>query len=558
MPGTTDSFFRPVSYWIERAQLNKQRGQFLRAAKIERHAKYCAPGNTTVMTYYALTLRDMHCYEASNRELFNAILTEPSKGELFGLIGMNLLDLGKHSQAMDAFSLYEQAMCKSHRPPPIWDEDARDLHELYDFEYNSECLEGTLDEAESALENGDTDKAQALLERSEKSLQSAENARRDVLYARLHIALNDHADVEALLAHALETEPQSAAIALQVARILRTQDQKDRSIQLIERAALYAHTPDDEREVCALCEEIDRHDLAYAMLKRSLKEHPYRVPVCFNMAVAYLKKGDFKRAMALLDRCYAADPDDVICEGLYLRMRNLIQTDEASVQIFAQQACYYGLEEPYHMSLVIAPVLKLLMQGSDVFANEVANSRDMRRRFFYMVSNNPDYNTRLLSVAAAHTSKDSAERMLREYLLLEDRNLPIKQVAVSLLCELNAEPPYLLREKDCLFAYDPEYEDDLEAAFQQRIFRKRFQQAADIAGDDIIPWCMLVLERLSNEQRKQLLSDEAHVWPAAMASYYCSFVARRSVILPRDVIDDQERSHALVDIMAELEKEFRE
>ena len=98
-----DTFQRPAPYWLRRAEKCKQAGDLRRAAVLERHAARTDPGYAAGPASYALTLRQLHCYEASNREAFAALAYDPSRVALYGLIGQNMIALGHRQEGLDAF-----------------------------------------------------------------------------------------------------------------------------------------------------------------------------------------------------------------------------------------------------------------------------------------------------------------------------------------------------------------------------------------------------------------------------------------------------------------------
>ena len=87
-------FQRPANYWLRHADRHKQSGDLIRAAVLQRHAVHAETGSDAARIQYALTLRQMHCYEASNREAFRVLAQQPEQTELYGLIGCNMLALG--------------------------------------------------------------------------------------------------------------------------------------------------------------------------------------------------------------------------------------------------------------------------------------------------------------------------------------------------------------------------------------------------------------------------------------------------------------------------------
>lgn len=80
---------------------------------------------------YALTLRQLHCYEASNREAFAALAYDPSRVALYGLIGQNMIALGHRQEGLDAFSLYFNAPDGGQTVPAPWDGDVYEMEEAY-------------------------------------------------------------------------------------------------------------------------------------------------------------------------------------------------------------------------------------------------------------------------------------------------------------------------------------------------------------------------------------------------------------------------------------------
>ena len=98
----TDTFQRPANYWLRRAERCKQSGDLIRAAVLERHAVRAEPDSDAARMSYAFTLRQLHCYEASNREAFAALAHNPDRTALFGLIGQNMFNLSMREAGIDA------------------------------------------------------------------------------------------------------------------------------------------------------------------------------------------------------------------------------------------------------------------------------------------------------------------------------------------------------------------------------------------------------------------------------------------------------------------------
>ena len=85
-----EAFQRPASYWLHRAEKVKQQGDVIRAAVLQRHALRAEPQSDAAAMAYALTLRQLGCYEASIREAFRALAQNPHRTPLFGIVAEHI------------------------------------------------------------------------------------------------------------------------------------------------------------------------------------------------------------------------------------------------------------------------------------------------------------------------------------------------------------------------------------------------------------------------------------------------------------------------------------
>ena len=183
-----DTFQRPAPYWLRRAEKCKQAGDLRRAAVLERHAARTDPGYAAGPASYALTLRQLHCYEASNREAFAALAYDPSRVALYGLIGQNMIALGHRQEGLDAFSLYFNAPDDGQTVPAPWDGDVYEMEEAY-WEppvKRRARLNGLMHMILSRMARGDMDGASRALQRARRAPFQAPYARRDELAALWH------------------------------------------------------------------------------------------------------------------------------------------------------------------------------------------------------------------------------------------------------------------------------------------------------------------------------------------------------------------------------------
>ena len=96
-----------------------------------RHAARLEPTSQEARLSYAGALRDLHCYEASNREAFAALAQDPGQFSAYGLIGRNMLSLGMRQEAMDCFALYMGGSHLQSDGLPDWDDEVYELEDAY-------------------------------------------------------------------------------------------------------------------------------------------------------------------------------------------------------------------------------------------------------------------------------------------------------------------------------------------------------------------------------------------------------------------------------------------
>ena len=185
-------FQRPAHYWLRRADRQKQSGDLIRAAVLERHAVRAEPHSDAARMSYVFTLRQLHCYEASNREAFAALAQDPTRTAMFGLIGQNLLNMGMRQTGLDALNLYA---ANPPSIPPVWQDEAYDMAEAYDYPAfhtkRRARLRGLLAIAMRRMAKEDLDGASRALQRAMRKPFRAPNARRELALAACFQRLGD-------------------------------------------------------------------------------------------------------------------------------------------------------------------------------------------------------------------------------------------------------------------------------------------------------------------------------------------------------------------------------
>ena len=521
----TDIFQRPASYWLRRAERSKQNGDLIRAAVLERHAVRAEGGSMAARASYVLTLRQLHCYEASNREAFAALAQDPDQKELYGLIGMNLLAMGLKQEGVDALNTYLNEPITDGLPH--WHDDAYDLACFYDKPSQRKRrarLDGLLEIAASRIARGDRNGAQRALARSVKAPFHAPSARRDLLTA-LYLQ-KDGRDEQAVgyVRRALALRPWHAQNASTAACLLQAMGRHRQALTALWQAAIHARTPADELSVCMASDRLSCPQAALAMLERSLRHQADRYPVCYDLCICLLKLGRPEEAAQYVHLCREIDPDDIQGEILFRQMMRWQQngTQPDTVAREARQLCWYGLLSPGTLNACAHPLIETLENGPDALAQALQQDNALRSRFLQLLATPAEWPGKLLYAVAEHLPAAEMEALLREVLLQSPGDTPGKRYAAALLHSMGAKPPYGVWQNGRMAWMDPTRPPYEAPTFRSRILTLRLHQAGKLCPDDhgVIPWAMQIAHRLTKAQRRDLTADPARVWPLAFAIAY--------------------------------------
>lgn len=517
---SNELFQRPAHYWLRHAERYRQTGDLTRAAVLQRHAVRAEPGSDAARMSYALTLRDLHCYEASNREAFAALAAHPDQTVFYGLIGQNMLAMGLRSEGIDALNLY-----LSHPLDffPPWHDNACDLAEAYDLPFPDRRrharLEGLLRTAARRIARGDQEGAQRALRRSQQKPFRVPMARRNLLWAALK---QQKGDPDRCLAHvlkAVERKPLSPEVYASSATLMMHAGAPKVAGLLLYQAALLSKTPSQEQLVCLASDALHMPHIAQGMLSRSLRLRPHRFPACYNLCVCLLKLGRLADASRLIHLCREIDPDDPPAEMLFQRVMQWEdqQASPAEVRKAARTLSYYGSCSSADLADLTAPLWPLVQNGLEPLADAVQAEEHIRRRLLFLLTLPLEWPALLLSQLSPLLPPAEREALLREVLMQHPGDLPGKRIASLLLGQMNAPKPYLSWSGDRVALMDP---DKLRApvpTFRQRFLTRRILQAKKLCESAVIPWAMKMLSALTHHQQLKLIADPMHIWPMALA-----------------------------------------
>ncbi len=514
-----DTFDRPARYWLRRAEKCKQAGDLRRAAALERHALRLDPENPAAAESYALTLRYLGCYEASNREGCAALARDPENAGLLGVLGQNLLSMGRRQEAYDAFTLFADQLGVEHPDAIPYDPDM-ETGGVSSAAPRRARGRGRLPQARKRHGRGDLAGAAWALERSEQPPFAAPNARREELWALL---CHRRGDMQGTLAHierSLMLRPNNAQTGAAAACLLYALGKRRRAAMVLLNAAMCAALPQEEMMVCVAADQLDLLPVALGMLDRSYKRRPDRLAVCYGRAVCLLELGRLSEAAQMVHRLRESDPDDVPGEVLFNRVMRMEEQalSPADVTAQSQALSFYGALSDPEIDQCLTPISECLTGGVDMLAAALLSDQKLRQRFRFLLALPTDLTAQLLPMVAAAMPVGEARCMLREALLCESPSETLKLTALALLPGTGAEPPYLCLKDGRLRYVDPSQPTPVTASFYQRMLTRRLNAAVrKTLTDASVPFFLRLVSRMDDPARMRMIADPNRVWPNAMS-----------------------------------------
>lgn len=523
MTTINDLFQRPAHYWLRRAERQKQSGDLIRAAVLERHAVRAEPHSDAARMSYAFTLRQLHCYEASNREAFAALARNPSHTALFGLIGQNMLNMGMHQTGLDALNLY------AFNPPdipPVWQDEAYDMADAYDHPTHDPKrrarLRGLLAIAMRRIAREDMQGASRALQRAMRKPFHAPDAQRELALAACFQRLGDKALCMQHLNTALALRPTDARLRLSAIMLFHAIGAKAQARRLLVKAVRSARSPLTQLLTLTVCDEMKMPQLALYMLRRAQSRNGSRFPVCYDLCVALLRLGRLSEAMQFIHLCREIDPADVEGELLFARLTELAESDPTPAQVkkAARGFGWYGVLTQQELTDCIAPIDPIIHEGPQAFAQALLENDGLRRRFLLLLTLQAEWPAVLLASLTSVMPAEPLITLCREVLLQHPASTPGKRCAAAMLHRLGVQPPYTAWMDDRIALMDPTRVSEETPTFIQRVLTLRVRQVRKLAGRAAIPWAMQCISRMSKARRRSLLADRHRVWPLAMAVCY--------------------------------------
>ena len=521
-----DSFQRPASYWLRRADRCKQNGDFLRAAVLERHALRADPVSEEASVSYVLTLRQLSCYEASNREAFAALARNPDNKTLYGLIGQNLLAIGQKDAGADALNIYLSQPMPDF--PPMWHDDAYDLAcDCDDLPKRRRKArhDGLLEIAAQRMRRNDPANARRALERCSRAPYQGRSAKRELMWTLYHLQTGSPECFDHLM-NAIAARPYSAQVHASAAGALWKMGLKKPAYTELVTASRLASSPSDMLGVLMSAEEMQAEHLATPMLRRMNRHTPNRTPVLYNLCACLCRLGRLEDAVPFVDRLRQIDPDDVQAELLFADVMNLQSRSAApdEVRQRAKDFSWYGLFTGPYLNRIAAPIAEAASQSAEHLSNLLISDLSIRRRFLTLLTMPMPWHAQLLYTVCSLMPAEEQKALLREVLLQHPAPSAAKNCAAAMLAELGAPPPYASWQDGRIAWADPTRAPSETAAFRPRLLTLRLHRAQQLCPRDphIALWGMEMVHRMTKHQRSRVIADPARIWPMALAMRYRS------------------------------------
>lgn len=527
LAGQVVSLDKSPRYWLRRAQQHRKRGEHHRAAALLRHAVSLEPESGALLMEYAQALRDMSCFEASNREAFHALALEPEGFLPYHLIGRNMLSLGREQEAADAFAHYLQRIHLIPWDALPWEDEGEDLETLLDapLRRGTARYDALIHIASLRLVRGDLMDASTALRRAGRS--AAADSRLDALYAMLYQALDQP---ENALSHALRSaheNPRHAPTLCALASVHAQIHRRDLAAAALMAAAPYCHFPHEEQLFCFTASALHMENFALDMLRFSRNKNPDRLPTLYNLAVALLRRGDTAEALAHLHRCRDLDPDDLTAQYALTLVTDWLENEDTpdGLRKKARQLAFYPFLPAAAEQLLLTQLADALNLGVESFAAALLQDASLKRTFLYALTLPTGSLGRLLypiASAMAQTDPDAAQRLLRAVLVQNTPDAEVKRHALLALSQMDSEPPYVIWQNGRIMQAAPQPSTQPPITVTQRLVFKRIRAAVRIVhSKDVAIHALTLLARMSRRTRYAFAADPAHVWPSALARHFC-------------------------------------
>jgi len=240
------------------------------------------------------------------------------------------------------------------------------------------------------------------------------------------------------------------------------------------------------------------------------------VHTLFNQAVLLLKAGQPQRAVPLLDRCRALDPDDVPTRYLRRTAQALSQLAPAQAARQAEALRLYPALSDEDSEACFRTFLQASTDGAEPFAKRLQTDSALYRLKLYQVEKpHPDISG-LLEQVIPHLNENFTGKLFREILTLPMGGVAEKQLAIQALAETNARP-FVLWHDGRLSFVSPRIDGETNETHRLREQLLRLGGAGDPA---LTAYALRLIHRLPLRVRRKLAAAQPSDLRVAVQMHY--------------------------------------
>ncbi|MEG0512871.1 MAG: hypothetical protein RR653_09155 [Clostridia bacterium] len=553
-----DVFCRTVDYWLRCAQRCYKSGNLRRAAGLARHAARFEPRSEQASLFYATVLRELHCYEASNREVVSALARNCKCVEAYGMLARNLISLGRKREALDAFSFYMSGLQSNSQDLPIWDEEVYDLEEKYYQKpgHPRARFHELLKLAADRMGANDCEGAKKLLEKSCMACFPKHCAERERLLSLFYVMVQSPQKAVAYALSALSFAPEACSIMVSAATVFNLVGQRQKALTLLLRAAALAHTVKDELMLCIAAQELHALPIARQMLLRNLKREPNRVPTCYNLSLCMFKSGMGDAALYYIHLCRELDPEDIASASLFTKAVAWSEKGEGDEAVAwqANEFDFYGAQCAKEQEACLKQVTQWVQHDVQDFCDELSQNDQYYQRCLLAFSAKTQGAEHLLPTICEHLSAKEAQQLLYQVMLLPACPALLKRVAVAELIKREKRPPFVIWQNDHIQLVNPTIEPPAASRLLHRLLFRRVVLAAQYVGTHkMILYALQRIRYLTPKQRVHMANDRWHIWSLALAMR-CTRVKQYSAVFMDISAFTRGRAEALENALQILRK----
>ncbi len=429
-------------FYLRRGSKRLQKNDLWEAVSNYHMAHTCDPNNVDYLLALAEVLTQMHRYEKSNDILFALLSRDDTPAECYFGLACNFIGLFCFDHALETLHNYLER-----DPNGFYAHDALDMIEAIeeeDFEAFSLDLPpdseheamSVCDEAREMMERGDAKASVVLMEEAQEKYPNKPYVKNCLAMA--YFCKRQYKKAIAKAQEVLSEHPHNIQALCNVVIFSRHKGNTPLTNDTLDK--LRACKPDDGDDfnrVGVTFLEVEAYEDALAMFKRLLILFPYDEGTLHHMGVCYYQLKDYEKAADCYVRLLKIDKDDTIAQYYLSLCKKAIEGD------ISTEKWMNNYQVPF------SEVLRRIHSLND-YANmnieELTSLWDedpkTRALFEWGLALPETVAKHVLLTLISHISSDSAEMVLRLFLLNSNQPDIMKREVLLMLRRRNAKQPY--------------------------------------------------------------------------------------------------------------------